>query len=583
MRMCACHYEGFLIYKFYVLRLIYTYQVKCNDASLTLKLSKYVKMTEQSDRSQLPPGWECRYDSRSGRPYFIDHFNRTTTWEDPRIRYWQYSQYVQTQNSIALSSATTITSQDIPMQTGGIGGGGHLVYTGAHRAPQIYPTPSPFHNPQLAFLPPSLQDLKTPMSMKSMSVMTNRFGEITLGSPTPVRNMETTLTQDSNSELQVAKINAMFPTVSDTHIRLLLKKYHNRAALVVSALQVEKNPLCAPGPCTPMGVHSKYAIPRWRLPAHAIHAALTLSPPRGVRPAPNSPKMKLRYLKNVFPKVDETMLLDILEQSENNVQKASEKLIDLGYEKRNLTAPNKLLNKKKDKDQNQNERSVPTPPPRMKSLEEKNKMKARLTEKYKFVPERVIVLAMDSVDYDEERAIHILDIMVAEEATRPLCTSSSQSSRSDERKESPPVTEAIKLTASPIKKVVKEIDSEKSKRSKSKIEIPKVSRGTSTTEDNEHKSSYLLKPNGPNPELSKGANNDLLLPDYAPWSGPDPNLLSKEQFPKSIVMGHDSTLVSGSCLAKGPNAELRKGPLRGLAEGSIYSQRNLTNTESRGK
>ncbi|XP_014612979.1 PREDICTED: uncharacterized protein LOC106791665 isoform X4 [Polistes canadensis] len=478
---------------------ILCHQVKCNDVLFTLKSSKYVKMTEQSDRSQLPPGWECRYDSRSGRPYFIDHFNRTTTWEDPRIRYWQYSQYVQTQNSVALSSATTITSQDIPMQTGGIGGGGHLVYTGAHRAPQIYPTPSPFHNPQLAFLPPSLQDLKTPMSMKSMSVMTNRFGEITLGSPTPVRNMETTLTQDSNSELQVAKINAMFPTVSDTHIRLLLKKYHNRAALVVSALQVEKNPLCAPGPCTPMGVHSKYAIPRWRLPAHAIHAALTLSPPRGVRPAPNSPKMKLRYLKNVFPKVDETMLLDILEQSENNVQKASEKLIDLGYEKRNLTAPNKLLNKKKDKDQNQNERSVPTPPPRMKSLEEKNKMKARLTEKYKFVPERVIVLAMDSVDYDEERAIHILDIMVAEEATRPLCTSSSQ------------------------------------------------------------------------------------RPDYAPWSGPDPNLLSKEQFPKSIVMGHDSTLVSGSCLAKGPNAELRKGPLRGLAEGSIYSQRNLTNTESRGK
>ncbi|KAF7381616.1 hypothetical protein HZH66_014010 [Vespula vulgaris] len=572
-------------------------------------------MTEQSDRSQLPPGWECRYDSRSGRPYFIDHFNRTTTWEDPRIRYWQYSQYVQTQNSIALSSATTITSQDIPMQTGGIGGGGHLVYTGAHRAPQIYPTPSPFHNPQLAFLPPSLQDLKTPISMKSMSAMTNRFGEITLGSPTPVRNMETTLTQDSDSELQVAKINAMFPTVSDTHIRLLLKKYHNRAALVVSALQVEKNPLCAPGPCTPMGVHSKYAIPRWRLPAHAIHAALTLSPPRGVRPAPNSPKMKLRsipdleqsntlslllckfltlgsinitqiidrYLKNVFPKVDETMLLDILEQSENNVQKASEKLIDLGYEKRNLTAPNKSLNKKKDKDQGQNERTAPTPPPRMKSLEEKNKMKARLTEKYKSVPERVIVLAMDSVDYDEERAIHILDIMVAEEATRPLCTSSSQSSRSDERKGSPPVTEAIKLTASPIKKVVKEIDPEKSKRSKNKIEIPKVSRGTSTTEDNEHKSPYLLKPTGPNPELSKGANNDLLLPDYAPWSGPDPNLLSKEQFPKSVAMGHDASLVSGGCLAKGPNAELRKGPLRGLAEGSIYSQRNLANTESRGK
>lgn len=41
-----------------------------------------------------------------------------------------------------------------------------------------------------------------------------------------------------------------------------------------------------------------------------------------------------RYLKNVFPKVEETMLLDILEQSDNNVQKASEKLIDRSLTKR---------------------------------------------------------------------------------------------------------------------------------------------------------------------------------------------------------------------------------------------------------
>ncbi|XP_076388132.1 uncharacterized protein LOC100875873 isoform X3 [Megachile rotundata] len=468
-------------------------------------------MAEESDRSQLPPGWECRYDIRSGRPYFINHFNRTTTWEDPRVRYWQYSQYIQSQNSMALSSATTITSQDIPMQTGGNGSGGHIGYTGAHRAPQIYPTPSPYHNPQLAFLPPSLQELKTPLSLKSVSAMTNRLGDMTLGSPTPIKNMETSLTQNTDSELQVAKINAMFPTVSETHIRLLLKKYHNRAALVVSALQVEKNPLCAPGPCTPVGVHSNYAIPRWRLPAHAIHAALTLSPPRGVRPAPHSPKMKLRYLKNVFPKVEETMLLDILEQSDNNVQKASEKLIDLGYEKRNPTAP-RSLTKRKEEEQMKTVQNAPTPPPRMKSLEEKNKIKVRLMEKYKSVPERVIMLAMDSVDYDEEKAIHILDIMVTEEATRPLCTSS-QSSRSDERKDSPPITEAVKLTASPIKKVVKDVESEKSKRSKNKIEIPKVSRGTSTTEDNEYKSPYLTKPVGPNPDLPKGANNDLLLID----------------------------------------------------------------------
>ncbi|XP_011879179.1 PREDICTED: uncharacterized protein LOC105568272 isoform X2 [Vollenhovia emeryi] len=501
-------------------------------------------MAEQNDRSQLPPGWECRYDIRSGRPYFINHFNRTTTWEDPRVRYWQYSQYIQSQNSMALSSATTTTSQDIPMQ-----------------------------------------ELKTPLSLKSTSAMTTRFGDLTLGSPTPVRNTETSFTQNSDSESQVAKINAVFPTVSDTHIRLLLKKYHNRAALVMSALQVEKNPLCAPGPCTPVGVHSYYAIPRWRLPAHSIHAALTLSPPRGVRPAPNSPKMKLRYLKNVFPKVDETILLDVLEQSDNNVQKATEKLIDLGYEKRNPTLSARALAKKKEEEEQvPDEPPAPTPPPRMKSLEEKNKLKIRLMEKYKNLPDRIVMLAMDSVDYDEDRAIHILDIVMAEEATRPLCTSSSQSSKSDDRKDSLPVTEAIKLTASPIKKISKDAESEKLKRSKNKTEIPKVSRGTSTTEDKEYKSPYLTKPAGSNSDLAKGANNDLLLPDYAPWSGPDPHLLTKQSFSRTLAMGQTGSLVTTrNCLANGSQSELRKGPLRGLAQGSIYSQRNVANTESRGK
>lgn len=49
--------------------------------------------------------------------------------------------------------------------------------------------------------------------------------------------------------------------------------------------------------------------------------------------------------------MDETILLDILEQSDNNVQKASDKLIDLGYEKRNPTFPPKAVPKKKEEEQ----------------------------------------------------------------------------------------------------------------------------------------------------------------------------------------------------------------------------------------
>jgi hypothetical protein len=61
-------------------------------------------------------------------------------------------------------------------------------------------------------------------------------------------------------------------------------------------------------------------------------------------------QMFYRYLKNVFPKVDEYILLDTLEQYENNVQKATDKLLELGYEKRNPTAPSRLSIKKKDDD-----------------------------------------------------------------------------------------------------------------------------------------------------------------------------------------------------------------------------------------
>jgi hypothetical protein len=32
----------------------------------------------------LPQGWEARLDA-SGRPYFVDHANKSTTYDDPRF------------------------------------------------------------------------------------------------------------------------------------------------------------------------------------------------------------------------------------------------------------------------------------------------------------------------------------------------------------------------------------------------------------------------------------------------------------------------------------------------------------------
>ncbi|XP_035246192.1 E3 ubiquitin-protein ligase NEDD4-like isoform X7 [Anguilla anguilla] len=44
------------------------------------------KSQHKSTQSFLPPGWEMRI-APNGRPFFIDHNSRTTTWEDPRLKY----------------------------------------------------------------------------------------------------------------------------------------------------------------------------------------------------------------------------------------------------------------------------------------------------------------------------------------------------------------------------------------------------------------------------------------------------------------------------------------------------------------
>ncbi|KAL2099632.1 hypothetical protein ACEWY4_004026 [Coilia grayii] len=44
------------------------------------------KSSHKTPQSFLPPGWEMRI-APNGRPFFIDHNSRTTTWEDPRLKY----------------------------------------------------------------------------------------------------------------------------------------------------------------------------------------------------------------------------------------------------------------------------------------------------------------------------------------------------------------------------------------------------------------------------------------------------------------------------------------------------------------
>ena len=40
---------------------------------------------EVSMRSDLPPGWEEKHDPSTGKYFYIDHVNKRTQWDKPKV------------------------------------------------------------------------------------------------------------------------------------------------------------------------------------------------------------------------------------------------------------------------------------------------------------------------------------------------------------------------------------------------------------------------------------------------------------------------------------------------------------------
>lgn len=78
-------------------------------------------------------------------------------------------------------------------------------------------------------------------------------------------------------------------------------------------------------------------------------------------------------MKSQFPKAEETIILDVLAMVENNVQKAAEQLVKMGYEKKEITPAPRLSHRKKE--EKKEIKVEPTPPPKPKTAEEKKKCK----------------------------------------------------------------------------------------------------------------------------------------------------------------------------------------------------------------
>ncbi|VEN41081.1 unnamed protein product [Callosobruchus maculatus] len=450
-----------------------------------------------TELQNLPPGWDCIFDEKTGRYYYINHYTRMTTWDDPRSR-----------------------------------------HRPLHGTPKHFPGPSIDHIP--------MQDMKPKISWTVKS---------------PKLTQDTSMSVTAELEDAVTKIALMFPTVPETHIKMLLTKYHDREALVISALQVEKYPITTPGPFAtpPPQMRGLRDTP----PLGATRATVSCrSSPR----TQSSPKLKLRYMKSIFPGADETVILDVLQNNENNIQKTAENLTKMGFSKKDTVkiAQQKMETKKEEK-KKEEEIAVkpPTPVMKIKTDEEKKKMKVDLQAKYKDVPEHLIMIALESVNFNESRANQILQIMIQEdiqnsEAKKPVETHITvvDSGEGSTTKASIPISQSRQSIKS-LMKAEKEVE---------KVTYCRVVQES----DDNFVSKNLLNTFGPNHALARGANEKLLLEDYVNWQGPNPNL---RRGSSNSAKGPNKNLLSNRTYqACGPNKDLRKGPQCGLAKGSVFAQ-----------
>ncbi|XP_046868032.1 myb-like protein H isoform X2 [Drosophila willistoni] len=301
-------------------------------------------MSDASGYQKLPPGWDCKYDQTTGNCYYINYFTKAMQLEDPR-----QGNYKQLQNE-------RCSTESIALQPMVSNSSPYHVY------------PSNNLTAIRAFQERHQQPTLNNISTSPLLSASSRGHLVEMSSPLPFQRsrpganlsrrstiQETSFTNQIDTDAVVSKIQNMFPTAGENHIRLLLK----------------------------------------------------------------------RYMKNIFPKADEMLLLDVLANADNNVQFASEKLISLGYTKRDMQQPHKPNNRPpqlagEDQNGTGEDKTVQHIPLRPKEYteEEKANMQSLLMEKYPQIAERIILMALESVNYAEDRAVQILQIVQDEEEQR---------------------------------------------------------------------------------------------------------------------------------------------------------------------
>ncbi|CAB4054119.1 unnamed protein product [Lepeophtheirus salmonis] len=458
----------------------------------------------------LPPGWDSKFDPRTGRYYFINHYTMSTSWEDPRVRYQQIGK----PTSLASSSkehkfpthtleTSSLVSASSKMTSGG-GGAGTIPSYNPHDIP--------------------IQDFTSPHVIQTSSAI-----QPTMGVQSSSIGGFNHFSGSSN------------PYAASPHniLRLQVEDSINNAA---SPKKVESSFI---DPDLPN--NSYLEIPTInQLTADEKRISKLLE-------CNSKNKIDIQYLKSVFPSVEEYVLLDVLSNSDNNVQKASDRLIKMGNVKRDTPSAPRLSARKKEEERLAEKRTpLPKPPP-IKTDQEKVELRKKMIETYETrfdIPERILFMALESVLYDEEQANNLINSMIEDDLKRKKAKEL-EKAKEKQKKE---------ISKAESKNLVEDCST--------------VTRGTSTQEDGPGRAK------GPNPALCKGPNDGLLLKDYVTWNGPDPS--HAKGVNNSLASGPNSNHLSGckNHLVKGHQESLAKGP-KGLNKGSMYKNISKENETTR--
>ncbi|EEC03094.1 conserved hypothetical protein [Ixodes scapularis] len=453
------------------------------------------------------------------------------------------------------------------------------------------------------------------------------------GKPTPgqaaaaAAKTETAVQVD---ERQLMKLCLQFPTVEEGHIFTLLKQYHNRDNVVVSALLAEGHPRAQTHPNAHEHLpprllkvdetlvtklhgffptidqeHIRALLYKHNNQEHEVIRMLVSGPGNYVirhqSPAPSSPKMKLRYLKLVFPEADEALLFNMLYNTDNNAQEAMTRLGDMGFKKREAPLPRGTPAKQVPKPPVAEARRPSQAHPPTKA--DRQKLVSRIHEQFPAVSQTLVNMALESSQFNEERAMQFLRAMTPQDS-RPL---PGEEAVPEAPRGTPPVPPRArhaspaqadrgppafaKLTPSSLAKEESSKEgtqakmlsdkatspppksaSERSFRPKFLRKIFKFSKGTSTQEDQQQASTRIC-PKGPNSSLLRGPNDGNLLREYTPWQGPDPD--NRRGPDPNLRRGPDPknlTTKEAGAKARGPQLGLfRRGPLRDITFRSLLT------------